>query len=781
MDPLRQDDPHQLGPFRVVARLDSAATALSPPVRRYVAHDLENDRTGLVFAPLAELASDAEYAARFRAEAEQARRLSDTPSLSPVTDLANPQDPLPWWATPYVPALPLSALIEAYGAPLPERTVRAVGAVVADTLSKLHAGGFAHAGIAPTTVLLTGTGVRLTGFGTVRAVAPDGEDRSERHGLLPESVPPEQLTGGRPRPLGDVYAVGALLAYAATGTVRAALSELPEGLRAIIAACTAEDPTERPSATAVFEAMVSSTGVAAQAPSGQPATQVATELEGGAARGSALLGPGWLPRRVGALLALQAAEVLAAEVEGIPEAVPYPAAAPYPDTTAAGGGPSGDRVIRSHSPAGSAATETTSPQSAPGARRSRRAVLVSAASGSAGLLAGGAAAWVATSEEPPPEPTAAERLAMKRPYRKRFEGFPPNPLWRYEIAGPAPKFPPALVGNEIAVVVNETASFGIDLRSGKELWQRKLKPSGPAYFAADDLLLIPGPELTALDPGSGTVHARSKKYLAGGSTPYAQWLNAQGSTVWFTAGNLAGASPDGRLLIAYDVAKGRELWRTSVSADFREGHLLKNVLVAVTSGTGGSQGRKTAVAFDRDTGEERWTSDYTGLTGQQRTGISDRGLLIAAVGTSLRGYDAAKGGNPQWSLKSKGEDADERSPFGAPTLHKETVFVSDGAYGVYAVDSVSGEERWQADPYLAISWSKGSAPPDTRVSPSGRRLLTANDVEVEAFDADSGDLLWRFTDLPEEAGKTSGRRQVSLTDEIAVVAYQGNVYGLPLD
>lgn len=779
MDPLRQDDPRQFGPFRVVAPFDSATATLSPPARRYVAHDLEHDRTGLVFVPLAEQASDPVCAARFRAEAEQARRLGDAPSLSPVTDLAGPWDALPWWATPYVPALPLSALNEAYGAtPLPERTVRGVGAAVAESLAKLHAGGFAHAGIAPTTVLLTGTGVRLTDFGAVRAAAPDGEDRSDRWSLFAGSIAPEQLMGGRPRPLGDVYAIGAVLAYAATGSVRADGSELPEGLRAIVAACMAPDPADRPSAGALLEALLSGAGAASHAPSGQPATQVGTQLDGGASRASALLIPGWLPRRVSAMLARQAAEVLAAEVEGIPDSVPVVAAALHLDTTVADSSSTGEAATRS--PIGAAPTVTPQSAPGPGGRPSRRAVLGSAASGSAGLLAGGAAAWAATSEDPPPDPTAAERLAMKHPYRKRFEGFPPNPRWHYGISGTASAFPPVIQGQKVAVVVSETAAFGIDLRSGRELWQTKVKPSGPAYFTADDLLLIPGPELTALDPRSGTVHARAEKYRTGGSTPYVRWLTAHGNTVWFTAGTRNSPSGDGRLLIAYDVAKGREIWRTSASADFREGHLLKDVLVAVTSGTGGRQARKT-VAFDRRTGEAQWTSDFTGLTGQQRTAVSDSGVLVAPVGATLRGYDVAKGGTPKWTVDSKRKDEADHPRFGSPVLHKGTVFASDGSFGVHALDSSSGEVRWRTDPHLAITWSTKEAPPDTFVSPGGRRLLTANDFEVEAFDTESGDLLWRFTDLPEEAGKTKGRRRVSLTDETAVVAYRGNVYGLPLD
>ncbi|MEV5777242.1 hypothetical protein AB0L49_39480 [Streptomyces antimycoticus] len=98
-----------------------------------------------------------------------------------------------------MPMLSLPAVLEANGGPLPVRTVRALGAGLAETLAEVHTAGFAHAGAAPGTVYLAGDGPRLMGYGAVRAAAPDGEARVGLPGLEDDALPPEQAAGGRGR------------------------------------------------------------------------------------------------------------------------------------------------------------------------------------------------------------------------------------------------------------------------------------------------------------------------------------------------------------------------------------------------------------------------------------------------------------------------------------------------------------------------------------------------------------------------------------------------------
>ncbi|MEV8064705.1 serine/threonine protein kinase [Streptomyces sp. NPDC085995] len=241
MEQLRQDDPPWTGPYATLARVDSEREQERTPDRRYLARSADGLRTVMVCLPR----SGADPT-RWVVEAEGARRQS-LPGFLPVTEVGGSATS-PWYATPYLPRLTLPDALAAYGRPLPETAVRALGARLATALAAAHARGVTHAGLSPAAVLLGAEGPRLACFGAVRAAAPDGVDRRGAPGLDPGCLAPEQAQGGRPRPLGDIYALGAVLAYGSTGHTVPERAELPASLRPLIAACLSRDPAERPSA-----------------------------------------------------------------------------------------------------------------------------------------------------------------------------------------------------------------------------------------------------------------------------------------------------------------------------------------------------------------------------------------------------------------------------------------------------------------------------------------------------------------------------------------------------
>ncbi|MFP3988800.1 serine/threonine protein kinase [Streptomyces sp. E11-3] len=289
MEPLRQDDPPRIGPHITLARLD-AESEQAVPARRFIARSADGDRTFLACLPRVDVDPT-----RWAIEAEGARRLS-IPGLLPVGEVGGTAD-LPWCTAPYVPALPLPAVLRAHGGPLPEPFVRALGVALARTLATAHALGVTHAGLSPAAVLLTTEGPRLSCFGAVRAAAPDGEQRVGLPGLDSGGLAPEQATGGRPRPLGDVYALGAVFAYAATGHTVPERDELPSSLRGLITACLSRAPERRPRADQVLTHLE---------PAAPTTGHQATVLDTAA--------PIPLPAPVVAALARQSAQVLAAEV-----------------------------------------------------------------------------------------------------------------------------------------------------------------------------------------------------------------------------------------------------------------------------------------------------------------------------------------------------------------------------------------------------------------------------------------------------------------------------------
>ncbi|MFF4020950.1 serine/threonine protein kinase [Streptomyces sp. NPDC001843] len=298
----------RIGPYVLITSLDDPRSDVPVPERRYIARSADGEHTVLLGAPLP--GADPQ---RFMAEAEASRYLLGQ-FAAPAVTCAAPGESA-WHARPYVPALPLPTALAVHGGPLPERTVRALGAALAETLSIVHGQGLAYAGVSPAAVLLAADGPRLTCFGAVRAAAPDGTARSGLPGLEPGSLPAEQASGGRPRPMGDVYALGATLAYAATGYTAPERDELPFSLRTIVSRCLTRDPGARPQLAEVMDEFAPTSVTASSA--SHPVDPAMAQEPAGAAfatRTAPLLGRGWLPSPVIAAIAHQSVAVLAAEI-----------------------------------------------------------------------------------------------------------------------------------------------------------------------------------------------------------------------------------------------------------------------------------------------------------------------------------------------------------------------------------------------------------------------------------------------------------------------------------
>ena len=315
--------PSSIGPYTVIARLDVETPGVPLPEERFIARSQDGARTVLVCVPL-----PGADPGRFLAEAEASRYLLG-PWASPATQVSAPGEPA-WHARPFLPAVPLPTALAVHGGPLPEHTVRALGACLAETLAIAHGQGLAHAGVSPGAVLLAWDGPRLGCFGAVRTAAPDGESRYGLPGLESGSLPPEQAAGGRPQPLGDFYALGATLAYAATGHTVPERQELPASLREIVAGCLARDPAARPRAAELVRAFTDPVG-----PHAAFRTAPVAEVDSSPGNHAGVTpAPDWIPGRLTAAIARQSAEILAAEIAATEVAAPVPQAAPAPGATA---------------------------------------------------------------------------------------------------------------------------------------------------------------------------------------------------------------------------------------------------------------------------------------------------------------------------------------------------------------------------------------------------------------------------------------------------------------
>ncbi|MFE7790843.1 PQQ-binding-like beta-propeller repeat protein [Streptomyces sp. NPDC057460] len=890
MEALRQDDPRRFGPYTVVARFRETASAV-----QYLAHDAALDDTVVITAARPELAALPAFRRRFEAETRTADRLAGgwvQPQIVTRTaehadeDADGPADGQLWTAVAYVPALTLAEAID-FAGPLPERAVRILGAGIAETLSRVHATGAVLEGLAPRTVLLAEDGPRLTAFGPLGAAA-DAEARSGgqlsvRLGYLT----PEQIEGKEAGPASDLFVLGLLLAYAATGTTPLAdgpaaeaaeriartepeLDTVPEELRGLIARCLAKDPADRPTA-------------------GTVAAELALEGAAGLAKG------GWLPEPLPRAIMEQAGQVrkLAADPNGGPadaatgtpvdspthgrlgplghdsaDAAPDEPADARPDTPATRDddvrttrigsvgsprAPEPDRpttqlsIPRERSgppaelptglppvaplvprplpaPTTPAAPASTAPTTTPTAplpspppagpvsapapavpSLDRRTLLVGGVAGAAGLVVGGGAVLAFGSGSSEDQDDAKPAPA---PTRLTVAGLPPQPRWVYTHpdAEPAP-LTAALWLDRLLVLTDDTQAVGIDLRSGRRVWECADGAKGQAALAAgEDLCFVAGPsEFLWLSAKNGQVTHQVAYEDGFKDAPYltvSDIVGQSGPVIWFTGSHKVtvkakkpkkGKKPGKdtqavvSFLFAYDVVQRKEVWRTSVPTGresaapaYRlitvrpDGIVVRQKSATLTPGdVKAAKGKAVFRGFDRESGKLLWTRSF-GKVGPDGAAVGDdKGLLYAAVGDDLQTFEMP-GGKPEWTLNGPAG-----SVFGTPVPAGTLLHTTNRNQEVGAIDRATGKLHWRR----STEATPGGAAPAVTVSLSGKTLLAAGGAQVTAFAAADGRRLWKFQDIgvqdPKGATVTAPYRVLAF-GKTAVVQRERIFYAFPV-
>ncbi|QDN99745.1 protein kinase [Streptomyces sp. S1A1-8] len=267
MEKLGAGEPQQIGAYRLLARLGAGGMG-----RVYLARS-DRGRTVAVKLVREELAAQEEFRARFRQEVLAARRVGGL-WTAPVLD-ADTEAAVPWVATGYVAGPSLQTVVGHDHGALPERSVRILAAGLAHALKDIHAAGLIHRDLKPSNVLVTIDGPRVIDFGIARALETVTDGGLTRTGALvgsPGFMAPEQVRGDRVTPACDVFCLGSVLSYAATGALpfgaansgvhammfRIAqedpdLDGVPEGLADLVRHCLRKDPAARPGLDEILE------------------------------------------------------------------------------------------------------------------------------------------------------------------------------------------------------------------------------------------------------------------------------------------------------------------------------------------------------------------------------------------------------------------------------------------------------------------------------------------------------------------------------------------------
>jgi serine/threonine protein kinase len=275
MEPLQPGDPSQVGSYRLLNRLGAGGMGQvylgTTPGGRLVA----------VKVIRADVTADPEYRRRLAREVQAARSVGGFHTAH-VVDANFDADP-PWMVTAFIAGPSLQAAVRDNG-PLTVAATAALGAALAEGLAAIHGCGLLHRDLKPGNIIMATDGPRIIDFGIAR---PLGASTLTGRDVLVGTysyMSPEQYRGDPLTPASDVFALGCVLAFAATGrapfeaetTYQVMYNVLeseprlgetgPGPFRGVVEQCLAKDHRRRPALADVVAELSKGVSEAGQVP-----------------------------------------------------------------------------------------------------------------------------------------------------------------------------------------------------------------------------------------------------------------------------------------------------------------------------------------------------------------------------------------------------------------------------------------------------------------------------------------------------------------------------------
>ena len=263
MKPLGSQDPQQLGRYRLLAVIGRGGMG------QVLLGQGQDGRLVAVKQIHRQFTGNPEFRARFRREVLASQQVTGAYTAGVVDHDAESETP--WLASEYIAGPGLQDMIGEFGR-LNLNGLKLLATGLAMALLEIHRTGLVHRDLKPSNILLTNDGPRVIDFGIARALEDDVNLTATGAVIgSPAYMSPEQAECRPLTPASDIFAVGAVLAMAATGAspFDAAstpqvlynvlysspdTTRIPEPVRALVDACLAKDPSARPTPEQLLDA-----------------------------------------------------------------------------------------------------------------------------------------------------------------------------------------------------------------------------------------------------------------------------------------------------------------------------------------------------------------------------------------------------------------------------------------------------------------------------------------------------------------------------------------------
>ncbi len=262
MNNLQPTDPPTIGRFRLRGRLGSGGMG------QVFLGEAPDGSLAAIKVVHEGLSADSQFRRRFSQEIAAAARIRGARTAAVIE--SDPEAERPWMASRFIEGRNLLRTVEDDG-PLPESSVLELAAGMGEALAVIHATRIVHRDLKPSNVIIADDGPYVIDFGIARAAEASTVTGTGKITGSAAYMSPEQAQGGTVAAPSDIFSLGALLYFAATGEsvfglVNASamlfrvvhtqpdLSALTDPtLRSLIQACLAKDPAQRPVAPHIPE------------------------------------------------------------------------------------------------------------------------------------------------------------------------------------------------------------------------------------------------------------------------------------------------------------------------------------------------------------------------------------------------------------------------------------------------------------------------------------------------------------------------------------------------